>query len=1236
MPDPGVAPDPDSRFFPLVVAEYTDPSLRQENLSPETVERAVRQAEAFAAAFGHQTSVPLPPLEPAQTTKQTLLERLSNPTVGPVSAPPSPPTNPPSRPITDPGHGGTGTADRRIIFTYWLGHGRESVEGKSVLFASNSRVAGLEKPDDAIYSDDFAGHFKDQAQRPDILPVLLLDACGGHQFILDVKAKLERRLNYAADAANPPAGRDYILIAARSSQGSTFPGRTAEKLLDAIDLSFSLNDRIEIDSLARTAEKMKPPLAFEYNSHQLVLTRPAPPPGMTVTEQADWRAAIARLKRDSPDAARFFLPKGGWGERAGELTWDFVGREAERGRVARWLETGRGLLVVTGEPGAGKSALLGDVIMRSDSMILRAIVKEGLAEKSDHDEALARHAPSATLNLIGRTAKDTAEQLGRQAFHEHWIQDCDSRHTTDSPERPTGGRDRPAEPGATAGPEPPAVDEGPDDSVKRLLTIARNHSSPLSFVVDGLDESAEPYLLATELLAPLAALPGVAVIVGTRRSVHSRLNAEVADYGLLRALGAVTDPTTPAPGQNQVLDLPRSPGTMASYLKARLRRRLTATPPDLIDQTVKQVVAVADQPFLYARLAASKIESEKDPTAFMAAVNHDLPGALGQDCATAFRRALDQIQASAPANRFILLALALSQGRGLPEIDTIWSTVARALGAPVVEIAPDATSELFKSHARDYLIGDLDHSQTVYRFAHRTFAEAVLDELVSTAQPEEPDPTVPALVPGETVASAQTEAESPKATAESVTAAVAEAHATIAAALTEVAWQRLSQAADRGEPPDETTLNPYIAHYLPVHCALAGGEPWAAVEAHAPILDHLDPAQVANSVITRGFGSTPVQPQTAAVTYHGQLLRTLPAALDRRRVRELLAYHFGSHPAPPRLAVSADQFDCQVSWASMPQWNSHRRLDIGIPVNTVISVQGLLALGCADGTIRLWNPTNRQPWGQPLEGHQNTVRVLVTVTVNDQTLLASGGGDWTIRLWDPVTGQPWGQPLEGHQDTVRALAAVTVNDQTLLASGGTDWTIRLWNTVTGQPWGQPLEGHRNWVMALTAVTVNGRTLLASGGDDRTIRLWNLTSGKPWGQPLKGHQNWVRVLAPITVGDLTLLASGSTDRTIRLWDTVTGQPWGQPLEGHQGIVRALTAVTVNDQTLLASGGDDGVLALWDLDNPQSHISLPLGGPITGLVPLSSGHLAVKSDGGFAVYALTGDLPSKPTAEPVTID
>ena len=51
---------------------------------------------------------------------------------------------------------------------------------------------------------------------------------------------------------------------------------------------------------------------------------------------------------------------------AGELSWFFVGRTEERGRIANWLATAdQGLLAVTGPPGCGKSALLGHILLRT-------------------------------------------------------------------------------------------------------------------------------------------------------------------------------------------------------------------------------------------------------------------------------------------------------------------------------------------------------------------------------------------------------------------------------------------------------------------------------------------------------------------------------------------------------------------------------------------------------------------------------------------------------------------------------------------------------------------------------------------------------------------------------------------------------------------------------------------------------------------------------------------------------
>ena len=213
-------------------------------------------------------------------------------------------------------------------------------------------------------------------------------------------------------------------------------------------------------------------------------------PDLKLTER--WSAAAAgevaltqwgwTLARD-PEGVRHWRPRARGVSIESERGWRFRGRTAALTRIVAWLDRAtpdRRVLVVTGSPGVGKSAVLGRIVTTADAGI-RASLPPG-------DEAVRASlgSVSCAVHAKGKTALEVAEEIARAASA--------------------------------------ALPGEPDDLAPAIrTTLGQRGGIRFNVVIDALDEAASPpqaRAIIERIVLPLAetcADVGAQVIVGTRR-----------------------------------------------------------------------------------------------------------------------------------------------------------------------------------------------------------------------------------------------------------------------------------------------------------------------------------------------------------------------------------------------------------------------------------------------------------------------------------------------------------------------------------------------------------------------------------------------------------------------------------------------------------------------------------------------------------------------------------------------
>jgi WD40 repeat protein len=174
-----------------------------------------------------------------------------------------------------------------------------------------------------------------------------------------------------------------------------------------------------------------------------------------------------------------------------------------------------------------------------------------------------------------------------------------------------------------------------------------------------------------------------------------------------------------------------------------------------------------------------------------------------------------------------------------------------------------------------------------------------------------------------------------------------------------------------------------------------------------------------------------------------------------------------------------------------------------------------------------------------------------------------------------------GQDFRGRFCAVAASTIVTVMQ---------DGTIRLWDTEMDAPIPLRDPGHEVALDedSITCAAVLDKELI-SGGRDGVLRRWNSETGAAIATRIASQEEITSVVA-----GGALILSGSSDGTISVWDSFL-KPIGKPLDLEDGVV----SMAMEDHRF-AAGGERGRLKLFDLNMHRTLRDFECSGePIAGL-------------------------------------
>ncbi|MGX1671049.1 caspase family protein [Streptomyces sp. NPDC055400] len=274
--------------------------------------------------------------------------------------------------------------------------------------------------------------------------------------------------------------------------------------------------------------------------------------------------------------------------------------------------------------------------------------------------------------------------------------------------------------------------------------------------------------------------------------------------------------------------------------------------------------------------------------------------------------------------------------------------------------------------------------------------------------------------------------------------------------------------------------------------------------------------------------------------------------------------------------------------------------------------------GSRDGTVRLWDVVSAVERAV-LTGHTDRVRTVVVTEIDGRPHALTGSRDGTVRLWDLLSGTERDVLTDrvGRVGEVKMVAVVELDNAPHAVVVGIDGQVRTWNLATGTE-RAPIAVPSRWVNAAVVTELHDRPhVLTASSDDGTVRVWDLVAGVER-DDLAVSTRALRLMVVADIGGRPHALATGDDGTVQVWDVASGTE-RTVLTGHTGSVLMMAVAQIGGRLHALSTGTEGLdgryyaltvdetAKIWDV------ASGTLRGVFTGRTSLVNSLAVVEIDG-----------------------